>query len=277
MLQDSPVQAMCLLILMSFWSLADTSLRLIVSVPLQSGEVSETRVALFPEIQYLQNPYHIPLWIVSIVVLLFFVCFVAMLAITPLLAKKYNLNKIKPLLDEFHSCYKDEYRWYSAVYPASWLVLQISSEYFFIFLTLFSILLSTNFIVRPYKNKWMNRMDTLLLTDLVLLTFLTHVHVSSLSASDDITFAVVLVYILALAPLLLITIGGIVMIAVRVKNVFKKTPPPAAVRHHAIPDYHAIDRDRVPTQEVSVAALRQVNEEREPLVGIMQQENGDAI
>ena len=116
----------------------------------------------------------------------------------------------------------------------------------------------------------MNRMDTLLLTDLVLLTFLTHV--SSLS-----TFAVVLVYILALAPLLLITIGGIVMITVRVKNVFKKTPPPAAVRHHAIPDYHAIDRDRVPTQEVSVAALRQLDEEREPLVGIMQEENGHAI
>jgi len=72
----------------------------------------------------------------------------------------------------------------------------------------------------------MDRIDTLLLTDLVLLTCLTRG--SSLSTSEDITFAVVLVYILALAPLLLITIGGIVMIAVRVKNVFKKTPPPAA-------------------------------------------------
>jgi len=275
MLQDSPVQAMCLLILLSFWSLADTSLRLIVWVPLQSGEISETRVALFPEIQYLQNPYHISLWIVSIVVLLFFICFAAMLAITPLLAKKYNLNKIKPLLDEFHSCYKNEYRWYSAVYFASWLVLQISSSNYLFFLTLLSILLSTNFIVRPYKNQWMDRMDTLLLTDLVLLTCLTRG--SSLSASEDITFAVMLVYILALVPLLLITIGGIVMIAVRVKNVFKKTPQPAAVRHHAIPDYHAIDHDRVPTQEVSVAALRRFDEEREPLVGIMQQENGDAI
>jgi len=239
-------------------------------VPLQSGEISETRVALFPEIQYLQNPYHISL---SIAVLLFFVCFAAMLAITPLLAKKYNLNKIKPLLDEFHFCYKNEFQWYSAVYFASWLVLQITSPYFLIFLTLLSILLSTNFIVRPYKNQWMDRMDTLLFTDLVLLTCLTHG--SSPSASEHITFAVVLVYILALAPLLLIIVGGIVMITVRVKNIFKKTPAAAAVRHHAIPDYHAIDRDRVPTQDVSLAGLRQVDEEHEPLVRIMQQEDGD--
>ena len=119
-------------------------------------------------------------------------------------------------------------------------------------------------------------MDTLLLTDLVLLTFLTHG--SPLSASEDTNLTIVLVYTLALAPLLLITIGGIIMITVRIKNVFKKAiPPPAAVRHHPVADYHAIDRDRVSIQDVSVAGLRRFDEEREPLIRIMQQENGDAI
>ena len=93
-LQDSPVQAMCLLMLLSFWSLASTSLRMVMWVYLDSGSVSQTRVALFPEIQYLRDPYHICLWIVSILVLLFLICFSIMLAITPVLAKKCNLNKI---------------------------------------------------------------------------------------------------------------------------------------------------------------------------------------
>ena len=93
-LQDSPVQAMCLLMLLSFWSLASTSLRMVMWVYLDTGSVSQTRVALFPEIQYLRDPYHICLWIVSILVLLFLICFSIMLAITPVLAKKCNLNKI---------------------------------------------------------------------------------------------------------------------------------------------------------------------------------------
>ena len=110
-LQDSPVQAMCLPMLLSSWSLASTSLRIVMWVYLHSGNVSQTRVALFPEIQYLQDPYHISLWIVSILVLLFLICVSIMLAITPMIGKKCNLNKIKPFLDEFHSCYKAEYRW----------------------------------------------------------------------------------------------------------------------------------------------------------------------
>ena len=116
-LQDSSVQAMCLLMLLSFWSLASTTLHIVgcgCTCTLVYS-VSQTRVALFPEVQYLRDPYHISLWILSILVLLFLICVSIMLAITPMLAKKCNLNKIKPFLDEFHSCYKAEYRWYSGV------------------------------------------------------------------------------------------------------------------------------------------------------------------
>ena len=102
---------------------------MVMWVYLDSGSVSQTRVALFPEIQYLRDPYHICLWIVSILVLLFLICFSIMLAITPVLAKKCNLNKIKPFLDELHSCYKAVYQWYSAVYLSSWVVLQITLSF----------------------------------------------------------------------------------------------------------------------------------------------------
>ena len=263
--QDSPVQAMCLLMLLSFWSLASTSLRIVMWVYLHSGSVSQTRVALFPEIQYLRDPYHISLWILSILVLLFLICITIMLAITPMLAKKCNLNKIKPFLDEFHSCYKAEYRWYSGVYLFSWVVLQITLSFSSVIFWTFLILLSlTHFLIQPYKRQWMNRLDTLLLVDLL---FLTSLILFSGSASVD-GIVLALVYIFTLTPLSLMAVGGIVMIAIRIKNIRKKTLQPASLRC-TVPDYQTIECDRITRQD---AGLPRFDKEREPLLQVLQQE-----
>ena len=69
-LQSSPVQAICLLILLSFWSVSDTCIQLLKPTTTLSG-VKGWRVALQPNIQYLKDPYHIFTWIISTVLLVF--------------------------------------------------------------------------------------------------------------------------------------------------------------------------------------------------------------
>ena len=64
----------------------------------------------------------------------------------------------------------------------------------------------------------MNRLDTLLLVDLL---FLTSLILFSGSASVD-GIVLVLVYIFTLTPLSLMAVGGIVIIAIRIKNICKK-------------------------------------------------------
>ena len=115
-LQKSPVQVICLLIIVSLWSLASTSMKIII--PIQFNDV---RVALNPEMQYLHEA-HIPLWIISVTVLLFLVIFGLLLVVSPFI----NLHRIKPFLDEFQSCYQDKYRWYAGVYVYSWMILLIA-------------------------------------------------------------------------------------------------------------------------------------------------------
>ena len=69
-LQGSPVQAICLLILLSFWSVSDTCIQLLKPTTTLSG-VKGWRVALQPNIQYLKDPYHIVTWIISTFLLVF--------------------------------------------------------------------------------------------------------------------------------------------------------------------------------------------------------------
>ena len=89
-LQSSPVQAICLLILLSFWSVSDTCIQLLKPTTTLNG-VKGWRVALQPNIQYLKDPYHIVTWIISTVLLIFLlVPFILLLYLSPLLRCKFN-------------------------------------------------------------------------------------------------------------------------------------------------------------------------------------------
>ena len=208
-LQSSPVQAICLLILLSFWSVSDTCIQLLKPTTTLSG-VRGWRVALQPNIQYLKDPYHIVTWIISTVLLIFLlVPFILLLFLSPLLRRKFNLTCIQPLLDAFQSCYDDKYRWYSGVYLLSWIILNIYMPYYVrkIILVAVGVL---HFMIQPYKYRWLNIVDTLLLVDLNLLASLTSVN-STNSIHKE---AVLISYILVVLPLTYITLGGVWIISV---------------------------------------------------------------
>ena len=208
-IQSSPVQAICLLILLSFWSVSDTCIQLLKPTTTLSG-VKGWRVALQPNIRYLKDPYHIVTWIISTVLLIFLlVPFILLLFLSPLLRRKFNLTRIQPLLDAFQSCYKDKFRWYSGVYLLSWIILNINMPYYVTEIILISVS-TLHFMIQPYKYQCLNIVDTLLLVDLIMLAFFTSVDSPNSIHRETVPIS----YILVVLPLTYITIGGMWIISV---------------------------------------------------------------
>ena len=210
-IQSSPVQAICLLILLSFWSVSDTCIQLLKPTTTLSG-VKGWRVALQPNIQYLKDPYHIVTWIISTILLIFLLLpFILLLFLSPLLRRKFNLTRIQPLLDAFQSCYDDKFRWYSGVYLLSWIILNINMPYYVMEIILVAIS-TLHFMIQPYKYQWLNIVDTLLLVDLIMFAVFTSV--DSPNGKETVPIS----YILVMLPLTYITIGGVWIISAIIRK-----------------------------------------------------------
>ena len=67
-----------------------------------------------------------------------------------------------------------------------------------------------HFIIQPYKYRWLNIVDTLLLTDLNLFVFLTSVDSPNSTHKETVPIS----YILVVSPLTYITIAGVWNISV---------------------------------------------------------------
>ena len=91
-IQQSPLQAMCLLTFTLFWSLASTAISIITLVFVQVSQVEETRVHLQPDLPYLSGG-HITLWIVSVIILLALYSIVIVLTFSRFL----NFHRLKPV------------------------------------------------------------------------------------------------------------------------------------------------------------------------------------
>ena len=99
---------------------------------------------------------HILLWIVAVVILFVLGCITIFLMISPF--KIPFSHHLKALLDEFQSCYKDGYRWYSSVYFTVWMILEgllINSETLAVQTVLVAITV-VHVILQPYCRRWLN-------------------------------------------------------------------------------------------------------------------------
>ena len=268
--QKSPLQAMCLLMLVSFWSLASTAILLLKPVN-TNGKV---HLNVNPDRDYFTYE-HIPVGILSILFLLIMYSMVILLMISHF----YNpFHKFKPVLDELQSCYKDRYRWYGGVYFIIWTILQVivlTSNYQ-LFTTLIIVLTITHCLLQPYSKKWLNIMDGVLLgslsisSSLVLDDSSTHVTQNKLTE--------VLVYISVLGPLIFIVCGIVLIIMVqfgitsKLTNIIHKI---SAIRkkHLAIPQQTAPQKksSNITHGIVDLDDLIADTSDREPLVAITQE------
>ena len=269
--QKSPLQAMCLLMLVSFWSLASTAILLLKHVNLDG----EAKVHLNPDRDYFTHE-HIPVGILSIILLSIMYSMVILLMISHF----YNpFHKLKPVLDELQSCYKDRYRWYGGVYFIIWTILQVivlTSNYQ-LFTTLITALTITHCLLQPYSEKWLNIIDGVLFGSLSITSNLvlddSEAHVTQNKLTE------VLVYISVLGPLIFIVCGIVLIIMVQfgvTSKLINTVHKISAIRkkHLAIPQ-QAAPQQKSSNVTNSIVDLdditNYIHSDREPMVATIQE------
>lgn len=193
---DNPLQAICLLALVTFWSIARTSISLLL--PLKVG--NSYRFFIDPNIEI--GSYYALVWLIAIPLLIIVIAVIVFMAVSPFLSRKFNTIRIKPILDVFHSSYKDKWRWYCSVYFTSWIFISFFFEYnstFLIAVAIFLCVSLAHFIIQPYSFKWFNIADTILLFDIYVLYTINLLYRTD-DADVPLTMITLMVYTLAVFP-----------------------------------------------------------------------------
>ena len=271
--QNSRLRALCILMLLSFWSLADITMNITFNILtstrlMHNNDVVVSVVALEPHMKYFSLE-HIPIVILALLVLLIVIVpLLVVLLISPALSRVINLTRIKPFLDEFQSCYRDSCRWYSTVYFIVWIgfvSMQSQAVPMIYIQALFVILLSTHCLIRPYQSTILNITDTLILVNVNFLLALMQLE-TNLAAT-------VFIHILVLVPILGIGAWFVCLSCVKCgmfkylcRVLVKKGQQPLATSREQRYEERLPSPPNVPVQEIH---LYESNEEREPLIGIV--------
>ena len=166
------IRVICLLVLLSYTSLASTSLQLLR--PLYFDNVDDTYIYSSPSIKYFTGR-HIVYGIIALLCGLFIVIGLPLLLLLePFLNQKINFIKIKPLLDQFQECYKDRYHWFAAYYLVCRQVIitlvyvsNFNNALYYLQMTCIIIVLIHTWI-QPYRNEKLNALDGVILLIMVL-------------------------------------------------------------------------------------------------------------
>ena len=222
--RTSPVHAICLLTLLSFTSITETSFLLLA--PIQLKNALSTRVQIQPRVTYFDPRHHLPYAVVALLVEVVIVFPLTFLLLTaPLLARFVNLTRIKPFLDEYQACYRDQYRWVAGFYflarQAVFLVSTFhvgSSTKPYILMILQVVIAVFHTGLRPYRHWWLNVIDTVLLTDLAFISILYNGETANtvFQFSQDVREA--FVHILILIPGVYFVALCLTLLIIRVRN-----------------------------------------------------------
>jgi len=172
------IRVICLLLLLSYTSMASTSLLLMRSLTFH--EIDKVYTYLSPDIEYFHGRH----LVYGIVALLCTVSIVIglplLLTFEPFLNHKINFIKIKPLLDQFQGCYKDKFHCFAGYYMICRLliitiVIANSSNDFvasYMLVIVCVIIALIHLTVKPYNNEILNKFDGMILHLIVLITAL---------------------------------------------------------------------------------------------------------
>ena len=200
----SIIRVICCLLLLSYTSVATTSLLLMR--PLIFHDVDKVYTYLSPDVGYFHGR-HLAYAIVAVLFTIVIVIGLPLLlALEPFLNSKINFSRIKPLLDQFQCCYKDQYRCFAAYYMICRLIIIIiiiissSNDYIFQFLLITACVMMAliHQILRPYSHNMLNILDGTILHLLILISVLPLVDVFG---SFNSYLLVGIAFILVLLPL----------------------------------------------------------------------------
>ena len=200
------IQFICFLLLLSYTSIATTSLLLMR--PLTFMDINKVYTYLSPDIEYFHGR-HLVYGIVAIIFSLVIVIgFPLLLLLEPLLNSKVNFVKIKPLLDQFQGCYKDKYRCFAGYYMVCRLVIILlvivrTSDNFtttqYLLISSCTLMELIHVQVWPYASTFYNIFDGMMLQLIVIISVLPMVQF--IDDNYDETSILVLSYLLVILPL----------------------------------------------------------------------------
>ena len=218
------IPAICLILTLTYTSIADTSLQLLRS--LRFADIDKVYTYLSPEYEYLTGRHIFYFMIALVYELVIVIGLPLLLLLEPFINRWINFSdlnlmwtriSLKPILDQFQGCYKDNRRWFAAVYLICRqailviLIINFSDKFIKLYLLLIMCLATAllHYIAQPYnKNIFnaLNQFDAFVLLFLVLVISLQMISVSNGLTTDaiiGISFVLVLfpiiVYVIAMS------------------------------------------------------------------------------
>lgn len=208
----TPITVISLLLLLTFTAVSKTSFNIVL--PVFFDDVDGVFINIAANTYYTDNWDHQLFFAIAAILLLFGVFpFMLFLFAAPCLSRYCNVTRIKPFLDEFQACYKDDYRWMAGFYFLSRIAYFLSQLYMLAVIKEYSTQLLSlgvllfHVMLQPYKKKWLNFADTILLTDLLTISMLygkTGQDIFSEGTKSIVTLRDALSSILILVPILYI-------------------------------------------------------------------------
>ena len=250
------IHVICYLLLLSYTSVATTSLLLMR--PLIFHDVDKVYTYVSPDIEYLHGR-HLAYAIVAVLVTIIIVIGLPLLlGLEPFLNSKINFVKIKPLIDQFQGCYKDKYRCFSAYYMICRLVIitiiiAVSSNNFVIQYSLLTVCVITaliHLILKPYSNPLLNHFDGAILHLLILISALSFVEFFD---DSDTTVLMGITFVIVTLPLLIF----ITMSLIINKEKIKKFPSYCYTKcsQMQLRNYNQIPLEEVEDEEEHVSVI----------------------
>ncbi|XP_065901653.1 uncharacterized protein [Dysidea avara] len=201
------IRVLSLLLLLVYTSLASTLLQPLR--PLRFTGINEVYTYASPNIKYFHGR-HMLYVIVAVICEVFIVIGVPLfLLFEKFLNRRVNLIKLKPILDQFQGCYKDEYRWFACYYMiCRQVILGIVftsdnnySNMLLILQTTCVIIAAIHMWFQPYKTKFLNLFDGMIL---ILIVLIVNLNTFDLMSAGNLPTLIMVVL-----PLIVLCIAGI--------------------------------------------------------------------
>ena len=220
------IRVICFLLLVSYTSVATTSLLLLRSLTFHN--VDKVYSYLSPNIEYFHGR-HLPYVIIAILcTLLIVIGLPLLLLLEPFLNHKINFIRFKPLLDQFQGCYKDKYRSFAAYYMICRLVVIViiivnssnDSTTQYQLITVNSILSLVHVLIKPYARRLLNMFDSLILQLLIVVSMIPLVD------SSDPDLFLTFIIIVVILPLIAFLIMEMYLYKSIIKKITEYCRPP---------------------------------------------------
>ena len=110
------------------------------------------------------------------------------------ISKRIPMSKLKPFLDSFQGCFKDDYRFFAGLYFLyRWIGLVVyatavsTGAFYGILEAILIVILLTHATVQPYESRWHNIMDILFLSNVALINgFTAFMYCYSTISADEV-------------------------------------------------------------------------------------------